>query len=241
MGPSSTGEKYIVVIKDDLSTFICLVPKTNATSDLAARALRSWIRTFTGMSTWVTDQGTHFKNEVMNLLANDYHLTHHFTTAYSPYSNGTVEDVNRNFMAACLALTTEAKFGPQDWPEFVPVLESIINEAPTARLGKRSDGVSRSPLEFMTGLKPHRSILRGDTGIHGYKSLTLNRVRAEQSLNIEKLQKDLDLMHKAVTDLMSRNRPRQINEQNKRTNNIVPNFSIGDYVLVDVDRIKDTR
>ena len=232
MGPSSTGEKYIFVIKDDLSSYIWFVPTTNASSDFAARALARWIRTFTAMTTWVSDQGTHFKNEVMNILANDYRITHHFTTAYSPWSNGTVEAVNRNVMSACRALTTEAKLGPHDWPELVPVLESIINEAPTARLGKRSDGVSRSPLEVMTGLKPRRSILRGATGIHGSKSLILDRVRAEQSFNIEKLQKDLDLMHKSVNNVVSRNRARQIKAHNKRTNIVAPSFSIGDFVLV---------
>lgn len=136
------------------------------------------------MKIWASDQGTHFKNEVMDLLAKDYNISHHFTTAYSPWSNSTVEAVNRNVMAACRALTTEAKLGPHDWPEIVPVLKSVINEAPNARLGKRKDGVSGCPLEVMTGIRPRRSILPGSTGLNGSERFTMDRIQTEKASRI---------------------------------------------------------
>lgn len=152
----------------------------------------------------------------MAVLARDYHISHKLTMAYSPWSNGTVEAANRNFMAAVRALTTEAKLGPHDWPELIAPQASIINEAPTSRLGKRPDGVFRSPLEVMTELQPRRLLLRSGGTATKTERLTLERIKAEQLSSITALAAALEEMHKKVVLTVSKNRARQLRAHNKR-------------------------
>ncbi len=57
--------------------------------------LRDWIRTFTTMKYWVSDQGSQFlKNVVMKKLAQEHNIRDLFTVAYSPWVNGTVEKLH---------------------------------------------------------------------------------------------------------------------------------------------------
>ena len=100
LGQSTEGLRYVLVIKDDLSSYVWLIPCASANSETAARELSRWIHTFTAMFFWVSDQGSHFKNQVMEHLAKDHRIQHNFTVAYSPWTNGTVENVNRHIRSA---------------------------------------------------------------------------------------------------------------------------------------------
>lgn len=53
---------------------------------------------------------------VMELVVSDYCIRHRFTVAYSPWSKGTVESVNKHVPAARRAITTEISLGKHDWP-----------------------------------------------------------------------------------------------------------------------------
>ena len=104
MGASSTEQKYVLLIRDDLSGYVWLWPTTDATSDAAAEALSMWIGVFGGFEWLVSDQGSHFKNRLMDELTREFHAAHHFTTAYSPWANGSVERICREVLRACKAL-----------------------------------------------------------------------------------------------------------------------------------------
>ena len=106
--------------------------------------------------------------------------------AYSPWENETVEVVNKVVMAACRALSTELKLGPQGWPTLVPVIASVMNEAPIARLGKRDNGFFfRSPFEAMTGIQPNRNIVVGTAPMkENSERLTVDRIQAEQLVEL---------------------------------------------------------
>ena len=230
LGQSFGEMRYVLVLKDDLSSYVWLTTCESATSEVAAREISRWIHTFTPMYIWVSDQGSHFKNRVMQHLANEHHIRHNFTVAYSPWINGTVENVNRHIRAACTALLTELKLAPQDWPNVIPLVASILNEAPLSRLGKSTSGGTRTPLEVMTSLLPRRNVLI--TGVPGTSTLTLDRIRAEQLVSINKLQTAVEQMHKETSNRVTTARQKQIQAHNKQTNIIQPNFSLGDFVLV---------
>ena len=90
-----------------------------------------------------------------------------------------------------------------------------------------------APLEVMTGIKPTRTILHTiQTDARNHATKTLTKLRAIQILEIERLQNVFDRMHKVVAGKVSKNRTRQIQQHNKRTNLVVPNFCVGDFVLV---------
>ena len=63
----------------------------------------------------------------------------------------------------------------------------------------RGDGTHRSPLEVMTGIQPRRSLIIGiDHAPESTKKVTIERVKAEQAMNVELLQSTLLQMHKKV-------------------------------------------
>lgn len=232
MGRSSDDHRYVLVVKDDLSSYVWLRKAKTADAEAATNVLATWIRTFSAMNVWVSDQGSHFKNQVMESLSNDFKIRHHFTVAYSPWTNGTVESVNRNVLAACRALTTELKLGPPDWPSVLGLVENALNEAPLPRLGS-ANGVYRSPLKVMTGIDPRRSLLLGSTPtLDGVERYMVNRIDCERIIKIEDLQSSLLEMHKKVQVSVSKNRARQIRKHNRETNLVAPNFTVGDFVLV---------
>ncbi|OWZ02951.1 hypothetical protein PHMEG_00025404 [Phytophthora megakarya] len=71
-----SGNKYILVLKDDFSGFVSCGRRRTQMPAL-----------------WVSDQGTHFKNQVIEELPKSVGANHHFTTASCPWANGTVEVV----------------------------------------------------------------------------------------------------------------------------------------------------
>jgi hypothetical protein len=89
MSPSQIGLKYLLLIKDDLSGYLWLVPSAAADSAATKDALNLWFSAFDVATTWVSDRDSNFKNLVMNALRKALRTQHHFTTAHSPWANGT--------------------------------------------------------------------------------------------------------------------------------------------------------
>ncbi|KAE8999859.1 hypothetical protein PR001_g18944 [Phytophthora rubi] len=92
---SSTGLHYVLVLKDGMSGYTELVGCPAATADEALSALVDWFKRFGIVYQWVSDQGTHFKNQLIGSLRRLFGAQHHFVTAYCPWANGSVEVVNR--------------------------------------------------------------------------------------------------------------------------------------------------
>lgn len=162
-----------------------LVPCEAATSEIAALKMTLWIGTFTAMHIWVSDQGSHFKIRVMELLATEHRINYPFTVAYSRWVNGTVENANRQIRAACTALLTDLKLAPQDWHTLIPLIASILDEAPLRRLGKRKAAECRTPLEVMTEIQPRRNTLT--SGIPSTSVMRIDRIHAKKLVSIDKL------------------------------------------------------
>lgn len=179
---------------------------------------------------WVSDQGSHFKKQRMRLLAKEHRIRHNFTVAYSPWVNGTVENIERHICAACNALLTELKLAPQDWPTTIPLITSILSEAPLEHLGKRTTETFRTPLEVMTSIQPDRNVLV--SGVPNPETMSIERIRAEQLVQVDALHNSIDRMHKETAERLTLALKKQIDAHNKRTNIITPFFCVGDFVLV---------
>jgi transposase InsO family protein len=76
--------KRSYMIKDDLSGYVWLIPSQGAYAATVLDALLSWFAAFGVSMTWVSDQGSHFKNTVLEDVRRALRSRHHFTTAYSP-------------------------------------------------------------------------------------------------------------------------------------------------------------
>ena len=233
LGESDGANKYVVVVKDDLSGYCWLEPTAKADATHTPDVLARWTRVFTAPEVWVSDPGSHFKSAVIEKLASEHRIPHNFAVAYSPWANGTVEALMRTVLSACRAMLAELKLGPQDWSSVIPAIASALNDASIDRPGRRPDGPARSPLEVMSGMLPKRPLLRVLTPEANHASAkTIDRARALQLICVEELQKTLDEVHKDVQHSVSLRRERAIAAHNKATNIISPSVTVGDFVLV---------
>ena len=100
---------YVVLLKDDLSHFVELVRSERTDHVVVVHALLDWYKRFGVPETHVSDKGSHFKNKVATELNDVLKTKHHFTTAYSPISNGTMERVNQEIVKLLRSLGSEFK------------------------------------------------------------------------------------------------------------------------------------
>jgi hypothetical protein len=106
----NTGKfSHALVLKDDVSHFAELVPSERTDHVVVVHTLVDWYKRFGVPETHFSDKGSHFKNTVVAELNDILKTKHHFTTAYSPKSNGTVERVNREIMKVLRSLVSEFK------------------------------------------------------------------------------------------------------------------------------------
>ncbi|KAF0702603.1 hypothetical protein AaE_015828 [Aphanomyces astaci] len=211
MGDSKTGDKYLFVIKCDASKLVWLFPSMEATAVFTKDCLLQWFAVFGVCYEWVSDQGTHFKNQVMAVLQHVLGAHHHFTTARCPWANGTVEVVMRQLLRLFRACLSE-------W------LMLIMNQLPSPSLG----GVA--PVTAMSG-RPAMSPL--DTIIlpGSLKSATLAEIESMQRANIDQAREALDAMHKEMNATNSLKRDRARKAHNKKRGMQMAQFVVGDYVL----------
>ncbi|GMF50263.1 unnamed protein product [Phytophthora fragariaefolia] len=132
---STTGAQYVLVLKDDMSGFCKLIVCEDPTAESACRCLIDWFMRFGPVPQWVSDRGTHFKNKLLGLLRKCYGSAHHFTTAYCPWSNGSVEVVNRVLLKCLRAMLSELKLHLSNWSTVLPLVSSALSQTPSDRLG----------------------------------------------------------------------------------------------------------
>ncbi len=139
----------------------------------------------------------------------------------------------RSVHSACRAMLAGIKLWPQDWYSVIPAIASSLNEESMDRLGRRSDGLTRSPLDVVTGILPKRSLLRVlPANVENTSVKTIDRACALQLIRFEELQKTLEEIHKDVHHSLSLRRERAVPAYNKTTYIVVPSFAVGDFVLV---------
>ena len=221
--------EYVLVLKDKFSKFVWLHPCIVANADAVVDALLQWCTLFGVPKIWISDQGTHFKNEVMTELNRRLGSNHHFTTAYCPWSNGSVERVNRTLLAVVRKILSEKHWHSADWVWTIPSINKLMNETPSRTLG------NRSPREVFINFKPedpvHAVLFR--PGVEKLKD-RLQPVDFS-SKEYQKYREDLDL---ALTDFHSKVAltQEQINAYNKsirdkQHNVILCQFEVGCFVL----------
>ncbi|CAF4351300.1 unnamed protein product, partial [Rotaria sordida] len=85
-GPTITspdGNRYVLVITDRLSDYVfAKVSPTNAAQDTAHILMEEIILVHGPTDVLLTDQGTHFNNELMNAISNLVGCKHVFSTRY---------------------------------------------------------------------------------------------------------------------------------------------------------------
>ncbi|KAE9122647.1 hypothetical protein PF007_g7378 [Phytophthora fragariae] len=155
--------KYVLVVKDDFSSFTELYPAADPDASTCVDALLQWFYRYGIVHQWVSDQGTHFKNEAIKKLAANVGANHHFTTAYCPWANGTVEVVNRFLLKCMRAVLSERQMSPSKWESVLGIMvQAALNQQPSDKLS------GRAPVTAFMGLPattPLAAIFSADSAI----------------------------------------------------------------------------
>jgi transposase InsO family protein len=122
-----------------------LVPCRTADAAATVDALMRWFAVFDVVVLWISDRGSHFKNEVVQRVQKELKAKHHFTTANFPWSNGTTESACKQVICAFRAVLLELRMYADEWSEVVYMVQSVLNNALSTRLNKRT------PMRVFTG------------------------------------------------------------------------------------------
>eukprot|EP00736_Rhodelphis_marinus_P010817 Rmarinus@m.15248 len=220
---SREGFEYVLVLQDDYSGLVDLIPSSVATSKVAADALLRWFASHGVVLKWVSDQGSHFKCQLMEELSDLLGADHHFVTAYSPWANGTVERANKQLLKVLRAVMSERMIPQDEWASIVSVVMHAMNNFPSTRLG------GLSAVQVFRGASEDDNVdalaaLLKRGGAWNVEEVSANGIKE----NLAKLRERLDELHRDVVDpaRKSRDKGNRISRREARVN-----FSVGDFVL----------
>jgi hypothetical protein len=225
MPTAKNGWKYILVVKDDMSGYVRLYPGEAATSQATATALTDWFGLFGVVPTWVSDCGSHFKNEVMALMRQMLGAHHHFVTPHCPWANGTVEVVNRSILRTIKVLGSEMQLRTDEWPLVLPLVQSALNMQPADRL----DGTA--PITAFLAL-PASTPLSALFHPRLQRDVTVDWLKGQQLRHVNELSASLEQLHRDWAETAEGKRARKRAARELKNGVKWANFSLGDFVLV---------
>jgi hypothetical protein len=221
---SDDVQEYLLVMKDGFSGFVMLFPCQSCTTTATVEGLLAWFSIFGVANTWVSDRGTHFRNQVMTKLQRRLRVLHHFVTAGCAWANGTAERANREALRVFRTLLSEATLPHERWPELVPVVQATLNATASVSKG------NRSPFEVMFGEPPPHpldAVLGVDFGLdNGADEITPSEAVA---LHCAELSAALEAM---IPDVKAAQDRRHQANAARAEHCPLPNLELGDFVLV---------
>jgi hypothetical protein len=219
----------VLLIRDDFSGKVQLRHSKSASSDEVVKYLFEWISSNGIPRVQVSDQGSHFKNKVISTLNERLRSKHHFTVAYTPWANGSIEIIVKDFETTLKKLRLEMKVPKSDWTSLIPLVEYAMNHAP------RSEKCGYSPIEIFSGMKPSHpldALLTPLTKEFNYKPITAEAIEN----HVQSLIRSMDEVHRKVNDSMKSNRQRKRSAANSSAKEV--NFGLGDFVMVAIPKGK---
>ncbi|MBW0510836.1 hypothetical protein O181_050551, partial [Austropuccinia psidii MF-1] len=122
MGPyelSLNHKKYILMIQDAFSRIVVAIPLSDKTE--AKSYLINWIRQFLNITTYKiktirTDNGTEFKNSVLNNFLDQTGISHEYSMPYEHHQNGRIERTNQTISEMARTSLIASRLPSFLWP-----------------------------------------------------------------------------------------------------------------------------
>ncbi|CAF1203789.1 unnamed protein product, partial [Rotaria magnacalcarata] len=122
MTASDDGNRYVLVLTDNLSKYVIAEAYPDCTAKTAAKFFVKKYILVHGAPEWlITDNGAHFSNALMKTIAQTTNIKHAFSASYHPQRNGQVERFSATFSAQLAKYCNKEK---SDWDIF---LQQVVN------------------------------------------------------------------------------------------------------------------
>lgn len=148
VAPGIDGEKYVLMLRDDLSDYKWFFAYKSNDAASAAVAVTDWGAAFGIPEALMSDGPTYFKNETLRLVSKGLKVPHHFELPYFQCSDGTVERLAKEHLWTFRAVASELQIRPEEWVDLLPLSQSVLNNAPSPQRA------NLSPITSFTGMAP---------------------------------------------------------------------------------------
>ena len=116
--PSARGNRYVTILKDNLSKYVIAESLPDYTAKSAAKFFIDRFILIRGAPERpITDNGTHFNNHLLRIITTSINISHSFSASYHPQTNGQVESFNATFVAQLAKYCDSEK---SDWDLYLP-------------------------------------------------------------------------------------------------------------------------
>ncbi|KAH9106104.1 hypothetical protein LEN26_001487 [Aphanomyces euteiches] len=218
---------YVHVIVDDASRFCQLTWHDGCKAVDAVESMQQWFATFGIVRNWMSDQGPHFKNEIMFELRRIYGAAHKFTPAYCPWVNGSVEVMMRSLRKTLRTMLTERKRDTNEAHILLPVVQHALNNTPSDTLG------GLAPITAMMQRPPENALSAylADGKVEEIDSETLKEWQAKLWSELATAR---DQLHRVLSKNAEKKRAKERGRRNKDDAKLVRyrHLEVSDYVLV---------
>ena len=210
---SPQGNKYILVITDLFTRFVTAIPLPKNTAELTAFTLfRHIFCRFGVCATLITDQGTHFNNNLMKALTHLIGFNHILSTPYHPQTNGVVERFNASMVVQIAKLQQPYH---NNWDDYLDAIVFAYNTS-------RHRSTTFSPFELLFGRAPTLPI---DSPPRYFQFDRPN----DHFLNLQKI---LQVYHQqAKANIVSHQQYTKLHYDRNRSD---PHYSLGDRVFTKI-------
>ncbi len=131
---SIQGSIYVLVGVDHFSHFRVLAPLPNKSATTVAHAIVSHlICPYTTPHVLLNDNGTEFKNQVLQEISTQFHIQQTCITSYHPASNGLIERSNRKILDILCHLAGHLQ---ETWEDWLSHAAASINSSVNSFTGK---------------------------------------------------------------------------------------------------------
>ncbi|CAF3459862.1 unnamed protein product [Rotaria socialis] len=130
---SSQGNRYVIVLTDNLSKYVIAKAISNNTAKATAEfIMNEFIMIHGAPERLITDNGVHFNHTLMKTITTMINTTHAFSASYHPKTNGQVEHFNATF---CTQLGKYYDENEDGWDDYLQSVVYVYNTGIHATTG----------------------------------------------------------------------------------------------------------
>lgn len=173
--PSIRGSKYLVLCKDEASAYRLarfVATKSEIPNEVKTMISQATLETGNKVLKLTSDNGTEYKNALLDEYLKDNGIDHKYSTEYTPQQNGLIERDIRTIIEASRVMLNKAKLPRELWAEAANTAIYVMNRCITNR------NPNQTPYELWFGYKPRVSNLHK----FGQQAIVMYRDRPESKL-----------------------------------------------------------